>query len=74
MIGLKEKKYLSVSKKRFDPLTAFFSVALLASVLVTAIGFDSVESNSLMFSDFRSFYFVVGGTLGVLLFQFDVLK
>ena len=25
-----------------------------------------------MFNDFRSFYFVVGGTLGVLLFQFDL--
>ena len=72
MIGLKEKKYLSVSKKRFDPVTVFFSIGLLAAVLVTAIGFDTGETNSLMFNDFRSFFFVVGGTLGVLLFQFDL--
>ena len=72
MIGLKEKQYLSVSKKRFDPVTAFFSVGLLVAVLVTSIGFDSGENNSLMFNDFRSFFFVVGGTLGVLLFQFDL--
>jgi chemotaxis protein MotA len=45
---------------------------LLASVLVTAIGFEAGVNNSLMFNDFRSFFFVVGGTLGVLLFQFDL--
>ena len=72
MIGLKEKQYLSISKKRFDPVTVFFSVGLLVAVLVTSIGFDSGENNSLMFNDFRSFFFVVGGTLGVLLFQFDL--
>jgi chemotaxis protein MotA len=72
MIGLKNKGYLSVSKKRFDPITVFFSIGLLASVLVTAIGFEAGVNNSLMFNDFRSFFFVVGGTLGVLLFQFDL--
>jgi chemotaxis protein MotA len=72
MIGLKEKKYLSVSRKRFDPVTVFFSIGLLAAVLITAIGFDTGETNSMMFNDFRSFFFVVGGTLGVLLFQFDL--
>ena len=72
MIGLKNKGYLSGSKKRFDPITVFFSVGLLASVLVTAVGFEPGGNNSLMFNDFRSFYFVVGGTLGVLLFQFDL--
>lgn len=72
MIGLKNKGYLSVSKKRFDPITVFFSIGLLASVLVTAIGFEAGADNNLMFNDFRSFYFVVGGTLGVLLFQFDL--
>jgi chemotaxis protein MotA len=72
MIGLKNKGYLSVSKKRFDPITVFFSIGLLASVLVTAIGFEAGADNSLMFNDFRSFFFVVGGTLGVLLFQFDL--
>ncbi|HIG40796.1 MAG: MotA/TolQ/ExbB proton channel family protein [bacterium] len=72
MIGLQEKKYLSISKKRFDPITVFFSTGLLVAVLVTAIGFDSGENNNLMFNDFRSFFFVIGGTLGVLLFQFDL--
>jgi chemotaxis protein MotA len=72
MIGLKEKKYLSISRKRFDPVTVFFSVGLLVAVLVTSIDIDSGGNNSLMFHDFRSFFFVVGGTLGVLLFQFDL--
>jgi len=72
MIGLKEKKYLTNSKKRFDPITVLASIALLVAVLVNAIGFDAGASNSLMFNDFRSFFFVVGGTLGVLLFQFDI--
>ena len=72
MIGLQEKKYLSITKKRFDPITVFFSAGLLVAVLVTAIGFDSGENNNLMFNDFRSFFFVIGGTLGVLLFQFDL--
>lgn len=72
MIGLREKKYLTVSNKKFDPVTVFFSVALLVAVLVNAIGFEAGASNSLMFNDFRSFFFVVGGTIGVLLFQFDL--
>ena len=78
MNGLKDKKYLSVSNRRFDPITVFFSVALLAAVLVSAVGIDTGlgiglgSGNTIMFNDFRSFFFVVGGTLGVLLFQFDV--
>lgn len=78
MIGLKDKKYLSVSKRRFDPFTVFFSVALLATVLVSAIGIDTGlgiglgSGNAILFNDFRSFFFVVGGTFGVLLFQFDL--
>ena len=76
MKGLKEKKYLSVSKKRFDPITVFFSVGLLAAVLISAIGFDAGigigKGKTLLFNDFRSFFFVVGGTFGVLLFQFDL--
>lgn len=76
MNGLREKKYLSVSKKRFDPITVFFSVSLLAAVLISAIGFDTGlglgSGKTVVFNDFRSFFFVVGGTLGCLLFQFDV--
>lgn len=76
MDGLKEKKYLVSSKKRFDPITVFFSVALLAAVLMSATGIDGGlgigTGNTILFNDFRSFFFVVGGTLGVLLFQFDL--
>ncbi len=76
MNGLKEKKYLSVSKKRFDPITVFFSVGLLTAVLITAIGIDTGlgigSDHIILFNDFRSFFFVVGGTIGILLFQFDL--
>ena len=41
MNGLKDKKYLSVSRKRFEPITVFFSVALLAAVLISAVGVDT---------------------------------
>ena len=76
MQGLKEKKYLTSSKKRFDPITLVFSVGLLFAVLVTAIGIDTGlgigSGSTFLFNDFRSFFFVVGGTFGVLLFQFDL--
>ncbi|MDC1287426.1 MotA/TolQ/ExbB proton channel family protein [Gammaproteobacteria bacterium] len=74
MDGLKEKKYLSVSTKRFDPVTVFFSIGLLAAVLISAVGMDRVvgSGTSFLFNDFRSFFFVVGGTIGCLLFQFDL--
>lgn len=78
MDGLKENKYLSVSRKRFDPITVFFSVGLLAAVLISAIGIDTGlgigmgSGETILFNDFRSFFFVVGGTIGVLLFQFDL--
>lgn len=78
MNGLKEKKYLSGSSKRFDPVTVFFSIGLLAAVLISAIGFDTGlgiglgSGNTILFNDFRSFFFVVGGTFGILLFQFDL--
>lgn len=78
MNGLREKKYLSGSKKRFDPITVFFSVGLLAAVLISAVGFDVGlgiglgSGDSILFNDFRSFFFVVGGTFGILMFQFDL--
>ncbi|WP_144394452.1 MotA/TolQ/ExbB proton channel family protein [Pleionea sediminis] len=74
MKGMKEHKYVYLSKQRFDPITATLSLILLAAALITAIGYDNMtgESDSFMFSDFRSFFFVVGGTFGVLLFQFDL--
>lgn len=76
MQGLKDKKYLINSKKRFDPFTLVFSVTLLAAVLISALGIDTGlgvgSGNTFLFKDFRSFFFVVGGTLGILLFQFDL--
>ena len=76
MQGLRDKKYLVSSKKRFDPITLVFSVSLLAAVLISALGIDTGlgigSGNTFLFKDFRSFFFVVGGTLGVLLFQFDL--
>jgi chemotaxis protein MotA len=76
MQGLKDKKYLASYRKRFDPITLVFSVGLLAAVLISVIGIDTGlgigSGRSLMFNDFRSFFFVVGGTVGVLLFQFDL--
>jgi chemotaxis protein MotA len=74
--GLKDQKYLTVSKKRFDPISVFFSIGLLAAVLFNVVGLDGragTGSNQLiLFNDFRSFFFVVGGTVGILLFQFDL--
>lgn len=76
MRGLKENRYLVSSKKRFDPITLVFSVGLLTAVLVSAIGLDAGlgigSGSTFLFNDFRSFFFVVGGTFGVLLFQFDL--
>lgn len=76
MQGLKDNKYLVSSKKRFDPFTLVFSVTLLAAVLISALGIDTGlgvgSGNTFLFKDFRSFFFVVGGTIGVLLFQFDI--
>ena len=77
MQGLKENKYLVSSKKRFDPFTLVFSVGLLAAVLLSALGIDiglgvGSGNNTFLFKDFRSFFFVVGGTVGILLFQFDL--
>lgn len=78
MKGLQDKKYLSISKKRFDPITVFFSVGLLVAVLISAIGLDAGlgigagSGNTILFNDFRSFFFVVGGTIGILLFQYDL--
>jgi chemotaxis protein MotA len=76
MEGLKDKEYLSGSRRRFDPIAILLSVGLLGAVLIQAIGSDVVFGGSgtglSMFGDSRSFLFVVGGTLGVLLFQFDI--
>ncbi len=74
MNGLKQQKYLSVVRRRFDSVTAFLSLGIILAVLMTAIGIDFENSSSyaVVFNDYRSFFFVVGGTFGCLLFQFDI--
>lgn len=74
MNGLQEQKYLTRSKHRFDPITAIFSVALLVGVLIHTIGFNGEggSEGAILFNDARSLIFVVGGTFGCLLFQFDL--
>ena len=76
MQSLKEKQYLSLTRRRFEPLTVLFSILLLVAVCITAIGFDLGlgigSDNIFLFNDFRSFFFVVGGTVGILLLQHDL--
>lgn len=74
MIELKENKYLTSSKRFFDPISVFFSIGLLVGVLMVVVGTheESELSGALLFSDYRSFFFVIGGTFGCLLFQFDI--
>ncbi|VUD59170.1 Chemotaxis protein PomA [Thalassocella blandensis] len=74
MNGL-DKKYLTPSKRIFDPISVFVSIALIVGVLAAVIGTGADEQlqNPLLFSDFRSFFFVIGGTFGCLLFQFDFI-
>lgn len=76
MQGLKETDYLNGGRRRFDPIAVVISVALLGVVLSQAIGSDASlaggDMASELLGDTRSFVFVVGGTLGVLLFQFDL--
>ncbi|MGH8224087.1 MAG: MotA/TolQ/ExbB proton channel family protein [Woeseiaceae bacterium] len=73
---MKDKKYLTATTKRFDPVSVFFSIGLLAAVLLNAVGLDAGagfgSDQFILFNDFRSFFFVVGGTIGILLFQFDL--
>lgn len=57
-------------------MTALLSIGLLVVVLLNTLGPDGglgIGSGDVrLFNDFRSFFFVVGGTMGILLFQFDL--
>jgi len=76
MQGLKENKYLADGRRRYDPVAVLLSIGLLGGVLVSAIGTEAVfgpgDAGASPFHDYRSLFFVVGGTFGVLLFQFDI--
>ena len=67
MDSLRHKKYLHVSRKRFDPLALAISAIGLVAVFSTLGSFH--ESRYLV--DLRSILVVVGGTMASLLFQFD---
>jgi chemotaxis protein MotA len=56
----------------FDPVSALISIILIATFLLAAVNThnESELDGMLLFSDFRSLFFVVGGTLGCLQFQF----
>jgi chemotaxis protein MotA len=72
---VKEKPFLGKPKSFFDPLSVWISIVLIAAVLLAAVNThnESEFEGMLLFSDFRSLFFVVGGTLGCLLFQFDFM-
>lgn len=65
--GLAKKKYLPSKKKRIDPIAFFIAIAGLANV-----AWAVMEKQSLAhLFDLRSLSVVVGGTIAVLLFQYD---
>ena len=67
MDKLKEKSYLKIPKKRFDPIALLLSIAGLAFVFITAGKASSIQH----MLDIRGLIIVIGGTVFVLLFQFD---
>lgn len=67
MEGLAYKKYLQVTKKRFDPTALIVSLGGLVAVVASALSSDSARS----YYDFHSLVIVAGGTFACLLFQFD---
>ncbi len=67
MKGLRERKYLQTTRKRFDPLALTLSSIGLAAVLFGMGDLDAAKH----YLDFRSFIIVVVGTFATLLFQFD---
>ena len=67
MEGLKNKKYLHVTRKRFDPIALALAGVGLIAVFMTLGSFE--ESQYLL--DMRSIVVVIGGTFASILFQFD---
>jgi chemotaxis protein MotA len=65
--GLKSKKYVHISRKRFDPFALIASFAGLGAVLYVVQGVEDIES----IIDLNSLLIVGGGTISSLLFQFD---
>jgi chemotaxis protein MotA len=65
--GLRDKKYLQIARKRFDPLALGISIGGLVTILVATGGLGHLSH----FWDMTSFLIVVGGTFASLLFQYD---
>jgi len=76
MIEPAEKKFSKSLRPILDPLSVAISIALIFGVLIAVIGLQKQGelSSAPLFSDLRSFFFVIGGTFGCLLFQFDFLS
>jgi len=68
MEGLRVKKYLHTTRKRFDPLALILSTAGVLAVVATVGGLNDFSR----LWDLRSVLIVVGGTCATLLFQFDL--
>jgi chemotaxis protein MotA len=73
---LKEKLFLTKPKGMFDPVSVWIGILLIGAVLMAAVNTHNKSEleGMLLFSDFRSLFFVVGGTFGCLLFQFDLMS
>ena len=69
MQGMKFKKYMHVTRKRFDPFAVFMGTAGLSGVMLFSLG----EAGRQGLFDPRGFAIVVVGTLASLLFQFDFI-
>ena len=67
--GLRERKYIQTSKKRSAPISLVASVAILALVIVIAMG--TGKGRALL--DVKGALIVFGGTIASLIFQFDLV-
>ena len=67
MEGMKLKKYMMTTRKRFDPTALIVSILGLAAVVFAIGAKESLES----YFDLRSILVVIVGTFASLLFQFD---
>lgn len=65
-----QKKYLHVTRKRFDPISLIVSGFSLVAVVVLSIGVTDRHS----FLDLRSLFVVFIGTFASVIFQFDFLS
>ena len=74
MIEPLENKVEKTLRPIFEPVSVILSIGLILFVLVAVVGSHQEQAlnSAILFKDLRSFFFVVGGTLGCLLFQFDL--